>query len=184
MKLTECAAKLDATGKYSGICITLNPCNPALLARCCNRVETYTETATSDPDIIRRRWLLIDFDPKRPPGISSTDREHQRAITAACGAWDDLRGAGLGDPVVADSGNGTRLLYCLDWPNNSPTTDLIKRVLAGVPPAARPTTLTPICLSSMRRESLKFTGSPTSSIGHSRNSRTNEGAGIGSHCLR
>jgi hypothetical protein len=132
MKLAECAAKLDATGKYSGIYITLNPCNPALLSRCCNRVEAYTETTTSDQDIVRRSWLLIDFDPKRPSGISSTDREHQRAITAACGAWDDLRGSGLGDPVVADSGNGAHLLYRLDCPNDPPTTDLIKRVLAGV----------------------------------------------------
>ena len=132
LKLAQCAAELDATGKYAGVYITLNPCNPALLARCCNRVRSYAEVTTSDHDILKRSWLLIDCDPKRPSGISSTRREHARAITTACGVWDDLRGAGLGDPVVADSGNGCHLLYRLDLPNNQSATDMIQRVLAGV----------------------------------------------------
>ena len=74
LKLAECAADLDSTGKYAGIYITLNPCNPALLARCCNRVRPYAETTTSDHDIFKRRWLLIDCDPKRRAGISSQIR--------------------------------------------------------------------------------------------------------------
>ena len=136
--IARCAAELDATGKYAGVFITLNPCNPALLARCCNRVQPYVEVTTSDHDILKRSWLLIDCDPKRPTGISSTDQEHGRAITTACGTWDDLRGAGFGDPVVADLGNGAHLLYRLDLPNNQPTTDLIQRVLAGVAACCAP----------------------------------------------
>jgi hypothetical protein len=132
LKLAQCAADLDGTGKYAGVYITLNPCNPALLARCCNRVRPYAEVTTSDHDILKRCWLLIDCDPKRPSGISSTNREHGRAITIACGVWDDLRGAGFGDPVVADSGNGGHLLYRLDLPNDSRATNLIQRVLVGV----------------------------------------------------
>jgi hypothetical protein len=132
LKLAQCAARLDATGKYAGVYITLNPCDPALLARCCNRVRPYAEATTSDHDILKRSWLLIDCDPKRPAGISSTDKEHGRAITTACGAWDDLRGAGFGDPVVADSGNGGHLLYRLDLPNEQSVTELIQRVLMGV----------------------------------------------------
>ena len=131
-KLAECAAELDATGKYAGVYITLNPCNPALLARCCNRVRPYAEITTSDHDILKRRWILIDCDPKRPAGISSTYKEHGRAISSACGAWDDLRGAGFGDPVVADSGNGGHLLYRLDLLNDQHATDLVQRVLGGV----------------------------------------------------
>ena len=132
LKLAQCAADLDVTGRYAGVYITLNPCNPALLARCCNRVRPYAEVTTSDLDILKRCWLLIDCDPKRPAGISSTDKEHGRAITTACGAWDDLRGAGFGDPVVADSGNGGHLLYRLDLPNDQRATDLIQRVLIGI----------------------------------------------------
>jgi hypothetical protein len=40
-------------------------------------------------------------------------------ISAACGAWDDLWGAGFPDPVLGDSGNGTHLLYPVDLPNDS-----------------------------------------------------------------
>jgi hypothetical protein len=132
LKLAQCAAELDATGKYTGVYVTLNPCNPALLARCCNRVRPYAEVTTSDHDILKRSWLLIDCDPKRPAGISATDKEHGRAITTACGVWDDLRGAGFGDPVVADSGNGGHLLYRVDLPNDQRSTDLVQRMLGGI----------------------------------------------------
>jgi hypothetical protein len=37
--LATCAPELNASGKYSGIYMTLSPSNSALLARCCNRVE-------------------------------------------------------------------------------------------------------------------------------------------------
>jgi hypothetical protein len=127
--LADVVEPLDGT--VPAIYITLNPCNPALLARAANRLRERADTTTADTDIVRRRWLLIDFDPVRPAGISSTNAEHGRAVSAACGAWDDLRGW-LGDPVIANSGNGAHLLYRLDLPNSQATTDLLKRVLAGV----------------------------------------------------
>jgi hypothetical protein len=125
-------AVLGIDGTVPGVYLTLNPCNPALLARAANRLQDHAQVTTSDTDILRRRWLLIDFDPVRPAGISSTNREHGRAIAAACGAWDDLRGAGFPDPVVADSGNGAHLLYRLDLPNDSGATDLVRGILGGV----------------------------------------------------
>jgi hypothetical protein len=127
--LADAVAPLDGT--VPAVYITLNPCMPALLARAANRLQDRAQVTTADADILRRRWLLIDLDPVRPAGISSTDREHGRAISAACGAWDDLR-SWLGDPVVADSGNGCHLLYRLALPNDQAVTELVKRVLAGV----------------------------------------------------
>jgi hypothetical protein len=130
-KMATAVLKLD--GKYVGVYLTLNPCKPELLARASNRVVFYAELTTSDPDILCRRWLLIDCDPKRPSGISSTDGEHGRAIATACGIWDDLRGEGWPDPVVADSGNGAHLLYRLTNAPNTPTTaQLIQRMLKGI----------------------------------------------------
>ena len=125
-------AVLAIDGTVPGVYLTLNPCNPALLARSANRLEERAQVTTSDADILRRRWLLIDFDPVRPAGISSTKREHGWAVSAACGAWDDLRGAGFPDPVVGDSGNGAHLLYRVDLPNDSSATELVKGILAGV----------------------------------------------------
>jgi hypothetical protein len=128
--LVEAVLPLDGT--VEAIYITLNPVNPALLARAANRLRDRAESTTADTDITRRRWLLLDFDPVRPAGISSSNDEHGRAITVACGAWDDLRGAGLGDPVVADSGNGAHLSYPLDLRNDRQATEKVKHILAGV----------------------------------------------------
>lgn len=125
-------AVLAINGTVPGVYVTLNPCNQALLARAANRLQERAQVTTADADILRRRWLLIDFDPVRPSGISSTNREHGRAVSAACGAWDDLRGAGFPDPIVADSGNGAHLLYRVDLANDSSATELVKHILAGV----------------------------------------------------
>src|SRR5262249_605831 len=90
------------------------------------------EITTSDVDILRRGWLLTDCDPKRPAGISSTDSEHGRAISVACGVWDDLHSEGFPDPVVAGSGNGAHLLYRISFPNTAESTKFVKRILSGV----------------------------------------------------
>ncbi len=74
-KLAHAAAVYS--GKASGIYFTLNPVNPDLLARAVNCCKKYAKNTTKDADIVRRRWLLVDLDPKRPAGISSTDAEHQ-----------------------------------------------------------------------------------------------------------
>jgi hypothetical protein len=129
-KIADAVARFD--GNVPGIYITLNPCNPPLLARAANRMRERAEITTGDVDILRRGWLLIDCDPKRPAGISSTNNEHGRAISVACGIWDDLHSAGFPDPVVADSGNGAHLLYRVSLPNTPESTQLVKRILSGV----------------------------------------------------
>jgi hypothetical protein len=129
-RVAEMAMELDRLGAPA-VYITLNECNPALQARASHRLQHRAKITTSDNDIVRRRWLLVDFDPKRPAGISSTDAEHRRAISSACGAWDDLRGS-LGDPVVCDSGNGAHLLYPLDLPSTVEATELVRQRLASI----------------------------------------------------
>lgn len=124
-------AVLPLDGTVPAIYITLNPVQPALLARAANRLQERAQVTTADTDVLRRRWMLLDFDPVRPSGISSTDREHGRAITCACGTWEDWRGT-FGDPVVADSGNGCHLLYRVDLPNDAASTAKLKSAIAGV----------------------------------------------------
>lgn len=117
-----------------GIYITLQPCNPVLLARAQNRLRTADEmhkaTATADTHIIAYRWLLIDIDPDRPTDISSSEEEHQAALTLAQHILRVLRDEGWPEPIQADSGNGGHLLYPLDLPINE--AELVKRVLAGL----------------------------------------------------
>lgn len=97
----------------AGIYITLNPVNPALLARSANRLKAIRtrDPLTSDRDILERQWILLDFDPVRPAGISSTDTEHELSLEVALAVRLHLSQLGFPQPVLADSGNGTHLLY-------------------------------------------------------------------------
>lgn len=116
-----------------GIYVTLNPVRPALLERRPNEVGLVQGLPlTTDADIVARRWLPIDLDPVREPGLSATEAEHQAAaVTAArVAAW--LQARGWPDPVVADSGNGAHLLYRVDLPNAPLATALVQRCLEAL----------------------------------------------------
>ncbi len=100
-----------------GIYATMNPCNPALLARGKNRIRKAPKgESTADTDIVRRRWLLIDADAKRPSGISASDDEHQAALDRVRDVYRYLKEQGFPDPIAADSGNGGHLNYRVDLP--------------------------------------------------------------------
>ena len=122
-------AAFQLSGKYPGIYFTLNPVRRDLLSRAANRTKPHAENLTIDSDVTRRRCLLIDFDPVRPSGISSSDEEHDLAIAAAREAALQLAEQGWPSPVWADSGNGGHLIYRIDLPNDVPAKDLLKRVL-------------------------------------------------------
>ena len=127
----EAAAELDSR-KPAGVYIVLNEINPSLLARSPNQLTDRPKATTSDGDIIRRRWLPIDFDPKRPAGISATEDEHCAAEDVARQCASCLDSLGWPAPILADSGNGAHLLYRLDLPNDEASTATVKGVLAAV----------------------------------------------------
>lgn len=124
------AAKLDEQG-YTAY-VTLNPAEPALLARASNRVARGKVERTSDSDIIRRRWLLVDADPVLPAGISATDEEKEAALRRAREVCGYLKGQGWPEPVAGDSGNGAHLLYAVDLPNDAESLALVKGVLEAL----------------------------------------------------
>jgi len=110
------AAVRSWDGKCEAVYITLNPCKPELLARSANRLTDYAEYSTADTEILRRRWLLIDCDPVRPAHISASSQEHQAALDRTKEVREYLKAQGWPEPVLADSGNGGHLLYCIDLP--------------------------------------------------------------------
>src|SRR5437879_3865067 len=111
-KLVESAAMWSGQG--SGVYVTLNVVNPELLARAANRTKEFTKKTTSDSEILRRRWLPIDLDPKRPAGICATDEEHKAALERAHLLGTELAEQGWPEPFILDSGNGSYLLYRID----------------------------------------------------------------------
>ncbi len=114
--------------------LTLNPVNPALLARAANRLKVNAKETSTDTDIVKRTTLLVDSDPVRPSGISSTDAERDAALALR----DIVRAyltdeAGWPEPLaVTMSGNGGALLYRVDLPNDAEATALVERVLKAL----------------------------------------------------
>ena len=69
---------------------------------------------TSDGDITRIKWILIDSDPVRPSGTSSNEEEKEHAYNTTTNVRAYLRQRGFQEPVMCDSGNGYHLLYSVD----------------------------------------------------------------------
>lgn len=120
---TGIAAGLIAkeNGKHPAIYVTVNPISPALIARNSNKLEHGSQTTTTDAEIERRRWFLIDLDPVRPAGISSTDGELALANSKRADIITWLSSLGWPEPIEANSGNGVHLMYRVDLPNDEST---------------------------------------------------------------
>jgi len=129
------AALSDLTGADAeGVYLTLNPVEPALLARAANRLVCGKPPTTADRDVIRLRHLLVDADSVRPAGISATTEELRGALGRRDAVRRFLREE-LGWPhplAVTESGNGGGLVYRLDLPNDAESAALIARVLAAL----------------------------------------------------
>jgi hypothetical protein len=112
-----CLSELGKLAAAKGIYITLNPVNPALLARCANRLDYADKDSTTKDHHVLRRWqLLVDVDPVRPSGISATDAEKEAAHRKTQDIYAFLQKHGWPKPIAADSGNGYQLIYRIELP--------------------------------------------------------------------
>lgn len=127
----ELLKELPRLTRAEGIYVTLNPVDPALFSRRANRLD-YVESGdcSGDSHILSRRRLLLDADPVRPSGISSTDQEKALARVRARDIYSFLHERGWPPPIISDSGNGFHLLYLLDLPANDD--GLIEKVLKAL----------------------------------------------------
>lgn len=115
---------------YAGIYFTPNPVAPDLAARSYNRISPWAALTTMDNHILRRKWLLIDIDPIRPSGISSTQEELENAFKVGCTIKNMLEFEYSWPlPCVNVSGNGCHLLYPMDEPNTEEVRDAIQTFL-------------------------------------------------------
>jgi archaellum biogenesis ATPase FlaH len=110
--------------------ITLNQINAACYGRTQHDVFVeYPKETTSDSNIDGYRWLMVDLDPKRPTGISSSDEELEAAKKVANDIYAYMKHEGWYDPVIAMSGNGVHLLYSVLLKNIEERKELMKRAL-------------------------------------------------------
>jgi P4 family phage/plasmid primase-like protien len=126
------AAVVRWDGKAPGIYATINPVELALLSRSWNCTHEHAKNTTADKNITRRRRFLVDADPVRPAGISSTDEEKAAAHEVALAVREYLSSCGWPAPILADSGNGYHLLYRVDLPNDDDSKRLIENCLKAL----------------------------------------------------
>ena len=130
-KAVDAALKLNDVGA-EGIYHTLNSVDPALLGRAGNRLKAGVPR-TQDKEVSILRQLLVDVDPERPAGISSSQQEHDFALGHVGQVSKDLMVKGWPAPLMADSGNGAHLVFRLpDLPNAPENVQLLKDVLEAL----------------------------------------------------
>lgn len=119
---------LEADEMATGVYVMLNPVDIRLIARA--RADAWIVSnpriSTSNKDVTARRVILVDFDPERPSGVSSTNAEH---ISAFLRARLFLATVRENAAAIASSGNGFHVLVLVDVPNTDATDDLCKRLL-------------------------------------------------------
>ena len=128
-KLIEELTRINSKSGVN-IYITLNSINQSCYSReQRDKLVEYASPTTSDSDIEKYEWLMIDLDPVRASGTSSSDEELSYAKSKANDIYKFLFERGFSSPVVALSGNGVHLLYRIDLANNTSNKELIKGVL-------------------------------------------------------
>ena len=89
-------------------------------------------TTTNDKDIDTYQWMLIDMDPVRSTGISSTKEELTKAYDMARRIIEYLRQRQWPAPIMALSGNGMHLLYRVALKNTDENARMIERCLKAL----------------------------------------------------
>ena len=103
-------------GESEGIYYTLNIFNPALKARSLNKITRgRVGSTTSDQDVTAYSFILVDADPVRPSGISSSKEEKREAARVIKKVVRFLNGLGI-EGYLADSGNGFHFLIPVSIP--------------------------------------------------------------------
>lgn len=112
------------------IYMSLNSINAACYDRIQkNRFEKNAKATTSDHDVVGYDWLMIDLDPQRPSGTSSTDEQIGKAKEQGNKIYQFMRNLGFSKPLFANSGNGVHLLYRIRLKNSDENRKLIEMSL-------------------------------------------------------
>ena len=109
-KMAEAIASLNWG---ASVWMTLNPCDPALLAHGNNHLETDAGNPTRDFEIIRRLWFLTDLKPIRRDEFFSSAPEKLAATVRARDVLAYLSERGWPQPIPMDSGRASKYAIAL-----------------------------------------------------------------------
>ena len=116
--------------KSANIFITLNPINMSCYSR--KQHDCFIENVqptTKDNEITNLHWFLIDLDPKRMSGVSSSEKELALAKKKARTIHDFLSDRDFKEPIRAMSGNGIHLVYRFDVQNTAENVAVFENAL-------------------------------------------------------
>lgn len=112
---------------------TLNEVNEDLYSR--EQRDVFVKkpkSTTTDGDIVRRRFVLIDLDPQRSAGISASNEEFEKAHMKCVDVYKYLLANGFKEPIITVSGNGYHCYVPCDMPNDDEHNELIKKFLQSL----------------------------------------------------
>lgn len=93
----------------------------------CEKFVKSPKATTKDDEILRRTFLLCDFDPVRLPNISSSNEQFELAHKKAQDVYRFLiREHGFTDSIICISGNGWHVLVPVDLPCDEETDKIVK----------------------------------------------------------
>lgn len=85
---------------------------------------------TTDSDIDLYTWFLVDIDPVRAAGTSSSEEQITLAKKKSNEVYLFMKQTGFEEPIVGFSGNGVHLLYSVGLAVNEENKQLVKDCLA------------------------------------------------------
>jgi hypothetical protein len=122
---------LPFSGRAESIFYRINRLDPEVLARSPNKLVCAKHEITgSKRDIVGRRLLLVDIDPRAPGDRASATAANERAGEKAALIRTYLRERNWPFPITVDSGNGYHLLYAIDLAADD--SDLVKNALKAL----------------------------------------------------
>lgn len=112
---------------------TLNKIDDALYSReQRDKFVKSAKNATTDGQVTRRTKVMIDLDPNRVAGVSSSDAELEKAHLKAVDIYRYLIAQGFKEPIITLSGSGYHLYVLCDMPADDEHTELVKRFLQSI----------------------------------------------------
>lgn len=116
---------------HAQIYFTLNHINEACYSRAQRDkiILIKREPTTGDIDIDGRTHVLIDLDPKRPTGVSSSEEELNYAHMKAIDMYKYLMSQGFNEPIVGRSGNGYHITIACRIGAEPEKTEIIKKFI-------------------------------------------------------
>lgn len=112
---------------------TLNDIDEDLYGReQCDKFVKKPKATTTDGNVVRRRFVMLDFDACRVAGVSASDSEFEKAHLKAVEVYRYLISQGFKEPIITTSGNGWHAYLTCDMPNDDEHNELVKRFLQSL----------------------------------------------------